>query len=471
MERLVKKYGSLISSRVFTLNDQYEFSQFSADINPIHIDPIYARRTIVGECIVHGVHGLMWALNNLLKTHDLYISSFEAKFLKSIPLNEPICLFWNNEKNKLSIANDGTLFTTIVVRFGAIKTKANIFDIKVEKALAFPKCMALKQCAELGKQELVYRGNIDKGKILFPELFQTYGDALIAEISSASEIIGMQIPGLNSLFLSIKGEFSVSHEISSFEIEKCDLRFGVLEISLRGKYLKACINALYRPQPQRVPHISYLKKFVSPNTFKSVNALIIGGSRGLGELTAKLIALGGGRLTITYNQGEMDAKNIRSEIERNGSSCNIEQLTIAKSFHLPLDDFNQIYYFPTPRIKPEDTAIEGENLFSLYQMYYVDGFYSLILQALERRNFIKIFYPSTNFIDKPPFNFALYAKAKLNGENLCKEFNKTGKLEIIYPRLPRMATDQTLSLMPELFEDSIQVILPLIKDMCNDFHI
>ena len=81
MEILLKKYGALISSRLFTMNDQEKFSKFSADSNPIHIDPTYARRTISGECIVHGIHGLMWALNEFLKEYALIINSFESENL------------------------------------------------------------------------------------------------------------------------------------------------------------------------------------------------------------------------------------------------------------------------------------------------------------------------------------------------------------------------------------------------------
>ncbi len=46
---------------------------------------------------------------------------------------------------------------------------------------------------------------------------------------------------------------------------------------------------------------------VSANEFTGAAALVVGGSRGLGELTAKLLAAGGGRVTITYAYGEGDA--------------------------------------------------------------------------------------------------------------------------------------------------------------------
>ena len=278
----------------------------------------------------------------------------------------------------------------------------------------------------------------------------------------------MQIPGLNSLFLSIKGSFSASCVESSFEVESYDDRFGVISIKMQGRYLKCKIDALYRPESPAMPNISGLKNFINPNEFRSVNALIIGGSRGLGELTSKLIACGGGRVTITYNLGEADARRLQREIAGDGSHCNILQLTVGDVFDLPLGDFNQIYYFPTPKIKSEDGISSESELFDRYHPYYIEGFNALIHKVLNRSNSIKVFYPSTSFIDHPHKNFSFYAKIKLKGENLCKHFIKSSGLKILYPRLPRMATDQTLSITPELFKNSVENLIPHIRNMSSD---
>ena len=45
----------------------------------------------------------------------------------------------------------------------------------------------------------------------------------------------------------------------------------------------------------------------APGEFANVRALVIGGSRGLGEITAKIIAAGGGDVWITYRRGKEDA--------------------------------------------------------------------------------------------------------------------------------------------------------------------
>ena len=49
--------------RAFNLDDQHIFAEVSGDYNPIHIDPIYARRTNYGKPVVHGINLLLWALD------------------------------------------------------------------------------------------------------------------------------------------------------------------------------------------------------------------------------------------------------------------------------------------------------------------------------------------------------------------------------------------------------------------------
>ena len=57
-----------------------------------------------------------------------------------------------------------------------------------------------------------------------------------------------------------------------------------------------------------------------------------------------------------------------------------------------------------------------------------------------------------------------YAMAKAAGEVLCDEINQsfTG-IGIVYSRLPRVATDQTTSLLSGEVTAAIDVMLPLIE--------
>src|SRR6185295_14915799 len=46
----------------FTAADQKRFAKLSGDFNPVHLDPVAARRVVAGQPIVHGIHLLLRAL-------------------------------------------------------------------------------------------------------------------------------------------------------------------------------------------------------------------------------------------------------------------------------------------------------------------------------------------------------------------------------------------------------------------------
>ncbi len=58
-----------------------------------------------------------------------------------------------------------------------------------------------------------------------------------------------------------------------------------------------------RVPPVEQPTMRSLAGLVAPTEFAGCVALIVGGSRGLGELTAKLISSGGGRVIVTWQTG------------------------------------------------------------------------------------------------------------------------------------------------------------------------
>jgi hypothetical protein len=61
---------------------------------------------------------------------------------------------------------------------------------------------------------------------------------------------------------------------------------------------------------------------------------------------------------------------------------------------------------------------------------------------------LKIFYPSSVFVEEMPSNMGEYAAAKAAGETLCRFLQATNTaLKIYNPRLPKLATDQTSSLV------------------------
>ena len=64
--------------KFFLIEDTTEFARISGDWNPIHTDVIAARRLIAGEAVVHGILGLLWAIESYVDNHKQPISSIHC---------------------------------------------------------------------------------------------------------------------------------------------------------------------------------------------------------------------------------------------------------------------------------------------------------------------------------------------------------------------------------------------------------
>ena len=79
-------------NRIFTFEDQIAFADLSGDVNPLHIDPIIARRYMFGQPIIHGVHSVLWGLDTWLEGRiaPLNLRSLKALFLRPMLLEEQL---------------------------------------------------------------------------------------------------------------------------------------------------------------------------------------------------------------------------------------------------------------------------------------------------------------------------------------------------------------------------------------------
>ena len=91
------------TTRAFTLADQRAFAALSGDHNPIHIDPIEARRMLAGRAVVHGVHLVLFALDSLLADGGAFtsLSSLWVQFERAAGLGEVIQVVWNQENERV----------------------------------------------------------------------------------------------------------------------------------------------------------------------------------------------------------------------------------------------------------------------------------------------------------------------------------------------------------------------------------
>jgi hypothetical protein len=91
----------------------------------------------------------------------------------------------------------------------------------------------------------------------------------------------------------------------------------------------------------------------------------------------------------------------------------------------------------------------------------VDGFAQLVRALADGPSpGCTFYYPSSIYVCEPEKGFAEYASAKGAGEALCAQLAaRWPKARFVAPRLPRMATDQTASIVPVRCDSALEVML------------
>ena len=125
------------------------------------------------------------------------------------------------------------------------------------------------------------------------------------------------------------------------------------------------------------------------------------------------------------------------------------------------------YYFATPPIAHQATAVFSRSRLDELLHYYVDAFAGMC-DALTagRTRPLSVFSTVTVFIGERPRGTTEYAMAKAAGEVLCQDLQEYRRqLRIVVRRLPRMLTDQTASIVPAESEDGVAVMLPIVREL------
>lgn len=472
-----------MKNRTFTLDDQISFAKLSGDYNPLHTEPVMARRLIFGRPVVHGAHALLWAVDQLLEkeTEFLALKKIKVFFQNPIGLEEKIEFSATCEdtgRADIRLVNASTIYAKIQIEWDYSK-KHKLNNLPSD----FPQ---YSKCKDLSPEEAAnISGSIklclnkESAVSHFPNLMRVLPSVQLAEILATTRLIGMECPGLHSLYSDLDLIFYDENEGNldlKYRAAKFDKRFSLLTIEVNTPGMKGRLKAFFRPPPQSQISYDDLLPQVRKNEFSDQRAFIIGGSRGLGEVTSKVLSAGGADVTFTYFRGKDDARRIVDEITTYKGKINCIPYDVLnppkslKSYFGEKSLPNHIYFFATPFIAKSTDLIFSPKLFQEFCNYYVGGLVNSFKLLRELGSeVIKIFYPSTVFIDELPVKMGEYLTAKMAGETLCAFIEKTDrKVKIFKPRLPMMATDQTNSISKVLKQDTFLEILKnlrLFKDL------
>ncbi len=469
-----------IQKRIFTFNDQNTFANLSGDYNPLHTDPVIARRLIYGGMVVHGIHELLWVLDNWLEetSEPIYLRTIKAEFRKPIRVEEEVTYSVKSQRKnhvEIELLTGGTPALWLEMDF--VLSQKNEIEATINKSPGRNICKEYSPdevASASGSMDLCLESDLLKK--IFPNISKAMSLMQVAELLATTRLVGMECPGMNSVYSGMHLEFADEGKASrelKWKVESLDKRFRSLSMHVETSGMKGTLKAFFRPVSQKQLSINLISQFIQADEFAGQKSLIIGGSRGLGEVTAKLLAAGGAEVKITYYKGEGDARRVVDEIISYGGNADYAGFDVLN----PPEDFSDkfgkqwlpthLYYFATPFIFEANRGIFSPELFEKFIGYYVTGFLRTVeIVHKTSSNLKKIFYPSSVAVEDIPLNMGEYAAAKIAGETLCSFLEKTHPgVKIYKARLPRAATDQTVSLLPVDNNDPVKLMVEQLRTM------
>ncbi len=465
-----------IATRTFTAADQQRFAELSGDSNPMHMDPVAAQRMLFGARVVHGVHTLLWMINEIGRRQALTVGlkDLQIRFHKPVHVGDVVTLSFGSRSDhqvRVKALVDGV--ETMTLRLGLDPDAPP----RASAAIAFDGPLdPLSVPADLGLSDIEGRSgtirfaaDLDAFREAFPAGATLVGAHRLRGLAALSRLVGMECPGLHSIFASIRVELidEDDREVNYRVTSSIDPRLNMLEMNIDGAGLKGRVGAFLRPKPTFQLSAAAAAELVADGAYAGHHALIVGGSRGLGEVTAKLVAGGGAFVTITYAVGELEAVAVAEEIEMAGGSAATMRYD-ARAPAAPqlegLTGVTHVYYFATPRIAAHRNGLFDSATLEAYTRIYVLGFHDLVMELAGRCvGDLRAFFPSTVFVDQSPKAFGDYVVAKAAGEALCAHLTKhTPGIVALAPRLPRVQTRQTTSVMPVTTTPAVDVMRPLV---------
>jgi acyl dehydratase len=477
-------------SRIFDLQNHVRFAQLSRDYNPIHVDPIVARRTQAGAPIVHGIHSLLWLLEECVaqaRAARPRAVNLRAQFKKPIYVGDAASLEITratSETLRARICVDGTETVVASIGFAEGEVTRAPRDVPDERNQArlmsvapAPNELSIEEMNGLSGS-LPFGESVEQARMMFPIAAGYFGAPQVGALICSSCLVGMVVPGLHSLFVALDVslvEGAGPPDALGFAVTWVEPRFRRVRIGIRGGGLEGTLETMVRAPPVIQATMANVAPLVDKHEFRGSLALVVGGSRGLGELTAKLIAAAGGKVIITHATGKSDAEAVAREITNAGGECGTMPYDVLLPATQQLGALGEripthVYYFATSTIARRKASPFDLKRFDEFNAFYVAGFLELVRACIQLRpQGVRVFYPSTVFVETRPADMTEYAMSKAAAEVLCADIEKyLPRAHVLVRRLPRLLTDQTSALLNAAVPDPVQVLLPIIREMHAD---
>ncbi|WP_166695596.1 non-ribosomal peptide synthetase [Bacillus cereus] len=454
----------------FTEEDILAFAKLSHDVNPLHVDAEYARKTPYGGRIVHGVLGMLTVLQQHLNPgmqESLYLHSLKVRFNRPLKIGnvyESELCSTDGSKAKLMIYEHGETLVEIDVSYERVARQRYS-----SKYAAVP---VLSNVNDLEKDELTtlsIAGQYSMNASAWAETFLLQSQ--LTSIIWTSYCVGMLAPGRQALFTGFEIEFlkSVPEKAQQATVisymvntDQFDPQLGLLSVTgsifASGTMLgHVRLESFVRPRPKQygLEEFKVHDRIPSGRAFDGQVVVVTGASRGLGANLAKLFATQGAKVVINYRSSTFEAQAIQNELLAVGAEVMIVQGDITRQedcqylLTTTIEHFGRVDYVVNNAF---DFIVERS-----WDSISFDEFQVSVSKALRMVfQMAKEFLPelertqgtmltiSSGYVDTPEEGFVEYVTAKSAIEGLIKSLSREFhhvKQAVIRPQ--KFLSDQT----------------------------
>ena len=449
------RQAGMIADTTFGLDRQMRFARLSGDYNPIHVDPVAVRRALPGRLVVHGVNVLLWALDRVAGSFDgslPEVGRIRARFRQFTYVDEPVhaeLTARSADELKIRIIGNGVVRAEFRIGFGSASASPLIVDGgECHPPGAGPLDHRTRSiCGRYGA--IPFTGESGLLAADYPHAARWLHAGRIEALAAATRLVGMIYPGLHSILGGIDVRMMPEDGKKALAFRMDELRHGQIDAAISGGGIVGVLDCRVPNPPVVQPSCDDLRALVEPGRYAGAKVLVIGGSRGAGEASAKLLALGGAEVVITYRHGADDAAAVAADIAAAGGACEVRHYDTAGDPASQLSGLDPTHacWFATPAMIRPDLMPFDRRRRDECEAVLTSGFLAVATLLHKRRREIRLLYPAMQERGAAPPGTIDYRMAKAAGEVLARSLETLlPRCRVLVPRLPAMATDQTARL-------------------------